>query len=163
MAFTYSDYVKRTLRDIRKNGFDFQIEELDYECCRDDYYAVYDITPQIGSKEFCFRVKKLIEFSSKEHYTILKTTPFFKTIYKENKTVKKELINIIPDFQKSSELIEYLLQQKEKNIAEKKELIRKKNANLDNVDYSKRKDKQIGYFTKIIADYDRLLAWCDKI
>ncbi|WP_152184676.1 hypothetical protein [Sulfurimonas indica] len=159
ISFTYSEYVKNTLKYVRKAGFDFQVENDNFKYDKDDYYAVVLAEHNTSSKEFCFRVRKLVDFSKKEFYTIKKSASFFKTIYKDNPTVKKDIINIIPDFQTKEEFDKYLHDEKVKKIAEKKELLRKKNANKSNVEYAKRKDKQIGYISKIIHDYDRLINW----
>ena len=59
-SFTYNDFVKSTLKKIRKNGFDFQIEDIDYEPIKNEYYAVFPVAQHISSKEFCFRVGKLM-------------------------------------------------------------------------------------------------------
>ena len=161
--FTYNKYVKDTLKHIHKNGFDFQIENNDdYSFDEKDYYAVVKVSHNTSSKEFCFRVGKLVNMSKKEFYAIQKTAPFFKTIYKDNPNVKKNIINIIPDFKSIDELQKYLLKKKEELKSEKRELVRKKDANRNNKDYAARKDKQIGYVTKEICDYDRLYKWSSR-
>lgn len=160
--FTYNDYVKNTLKFLRRNKFNFQIENDDFEYNEKDYYAVVKVGHNTSSKEFCFRVRKLIDHS-KENYVIQKTAPFFKTIYTDEPNIKKSTIDKIPNLQTKSEVKEYLLEQRELKIAYKKELIRKKNSNLDNVEYAKRKDKQIGYITKEITDYEKLLNWLKKV
>lgn len=162
-TFTYNEHVKDTLKFVRKKDFSFQIESLDYTHEPKDYYAVFQVLTSTSSKEFCFRVRKLIDFSSDKKTVIQKTAPFMKMIYEDNYKVRKEIIDKIPDFQKQEELTEYLEVEMTKCKKEKSELIRKKNDNLENIDYCQRKDKQIGYLTKVINDYKRLSSWCERI
>jgi len=157
--FTYNEYVKDTLKFISKSGYNFQIENDNYTCKEDEYYSVFRVEHNTLSKEFCFRLRKLIDFSKKEFYTIEKTALFFKDIYKDNPTVKKDIINKIPNFQTKEELNKYLLSEKEKYTLEKKDLVRKRDNNKDNQEYLKRKNKQIGYLGKVIHDHERLIMW----